>query len=110
MESVNWVGLLSVAVGILTFVCGGSIKFCFDVKREMAELRVGHEKLLNSIADKYVRSPEFAEFRALIRQELQAIRTDFVTSQTATQQDIKALAGLIHELKGAVSATNNPRG
>lgn len=105
MESVNWVGILSIAVGLLTFIVGGSIKFCFELKREIAELRVEHQKLLNGVAEKYVRSPEFSEFKTLMRLEFQAIRGDFA----ATQQDIKALASVIHELKGAVQATNPVR-
>lgn len=110
MEGVNWVGLLSIAVSLLVVGSGFVLRNFYALRGEVADLKVEQQKLLGSIADKYVRSPEFAEFRTLIRQELQAIRSDFVASQVTTQQDIKALAQVIHELKGAVSATNNPRG
>lgn len=101
----NWVGILSIAVSLLTVISGATLKQFFDLRREIGELKIEHQKILSSVAERFVRSADFVEFKQMIRQEFAATRQEI----TAMQQGVVQMTGLLHELKGAAQANNPTR-
>jgi hypothetical protein len=102
----NWVGIISICVTVSIAIGGGLLSQIFSLRKEMGEIKIEHQRALILFADKYVRSPEFAEFKAAMRQDFEAIRHDISSMRALVSQ----LSDVIHELKGAVSANNPPRG
>lgn len=98
----NWIGIISICVTVTLFVGGGLLKAIFDIRRELGAIQTEQQRVMGAVAEKYVQSRDFSEFKVLMRQELTAVRQEIA----AVQQTLTQALGLLHELKGAQQGPN----